>query len=178
MSEYKYVIFDLDGTLIDPKVGQINSVKNALKYFGINEKNESKLCKFIGPPLKESFAKYYNFNNEQIEIGIREYREYFMKKGIKEANLYYGIIKMLDTLNKKGKKLIIATSNPTSFAVTIAKIYKINSYLFDICGSKLNGSRVTKPEILSYVLEKNKIINKDEVVMVAIECMIFMGQKA
>lgn len=70
MSKYEYIIFDLDGTLIDPKIGQINSVDYALKSFNIYEPNKEILSKFIGPPLKESFAKYYNFNEEQIEKGI------------------------------------------------------------------------------------------------------------
>ena len=166
MSKYKFIIFDLDGTLIDPKEGQINSVKYALKSFGINEEDENKLCKFIGPPLKESFKKYYNFNEQQIDIGIQKYREYFMEKGIKEAVLYNGITTMLNTLKENGKKIIIATSNPTSFAKQIARMYKIDNYLFDICGSKLDGSRVTKSEILSYVIDKHKIKNKNEAIMV------------
>lgn len=166
MSKYKYIIFDLDGTLIDPKVGQINSVAYALQYFNINETNKEMLCKFIGPPLKESFAKYYNFNNNQIKIGIEKYREYFMRKGINEANVYDGIISMLFNLKQNGKKIIIATSNPTTFAEKIADIYMLKDYLYDICGSELDGSRVLKQEIIEYAISKNKIKNKDEIIMV------------
>lgn len=166
MNKYKYIIFDLDGTLIDPKVGQINSVKYALKHFDINESNEEKLCKFIGPPLKESFSKYYNFNETQIKVGIEKYREYFIERGIKEANVYNGIIPMLSILKQNGKKIIIATSNPTPFAEKIVQIFKFKDYLYDICGSELDGTRVLKQEVISYAVNKNHIKEKNNIVMV------------
>lgn len=133
MSKYEYIIFDLDGTLIDPKVGQINSVDYALKSFNIYEVNKEILSRFIGPPLKESFAKYYNFNKEQIEKGIEKYREYFVNKGINQAELYGGILEMLEELNRNNHKIIMATSNPTEFAIKIAKTYRIEKYFYDIC---------------------------------------------
>ena len=120
MSKYEYIIFDLDGTLIDPKIGQINSVDYALKSFNIYEPNKEILSKFIGPPLKESFAKYYNFNEEQIEKGIEKYREYFISKGLKQAKLYDGILEMLQEFYLSNRKMLIATSYPTAFAEEIA----------------------------------------------------------
>lgn len=176
--KYKYIIFDLDGTLINPKVGQINSVKYALKYFNIDVKNKEKLCKFIGPPLKESFAKYYHFNDEEINIGIKKYREYFLEKGIKEQQLYEGIIPMLKELQRNGGKAIIATSNPTPFAEKIAELFNIKEYLYDICGSNLDGSRVFKEEILSYILDKNSIKkDKKDVVMIGDRLHDIVGAK-
>ena len=177
MSKYEYIMFDLDGTLIDPKVGQVNAVDYALKYFNINEQDKEKLCKFIGPPLKESFAKYYNFNDEQIIIGIEKYREYFLKQGIREANVYDGIIKMLKNLKANGQKSIIVTSNPTSFAEKIAEIYEFKDYMFDICGSNLDGSRVLKQEIIEYAISKNNIKDKTGIVMVGDRINDIMGAK-
>ena len=58
----EYLLFDLDGTLTDPKVGITTCVQYALKEFGIEEPDLDKLEPFIGPPLKDSFIKYYNFS--------------------------------------------------------------------------------------------------------------------
>ncbi|MBQ2117034.1 MAG: HAD hydrolase-like protein, partial [Lachnospiraceae bacterium] len=57
---FDYILFDLDGTLTDPKEGITKSVQYALADFGIEEKNLDKLEVFIGPPLKESFIEFYN----------------------------------------------------------------------------------------------------------------------
>lgn len=56
---YQYVLFDLDGTLTDPMTGITNSVMYALEKFGIHEEDRTKLFKFIGPPLRDSFENFY-----------------------------------------------------------------------------------------------------------------------
>ena len=178
MSKYKYIMFDLDGTLIDPKIGQINAIDYALQYFNIDEPNKESLCKFIGLPLKESFVKYYSFNNEQVKIGIEKYREYILNKGLKEANVYNGIIKMLNKLKESGKKAIIVTSNPTSIAEKCTNIYGFKDYLFDICGSNLDGTRVIKQELIEYAISKNNIKDKTSIVMVGDRISDIIGAKS
>lgn len=63
---YNIIFFDLDGTLTDPGEGITNSVAYALKKWDIEVSDRSKLYKFIGPPLLESFEKYYGFSPEEI----------------------------------------------------------------------------------------------------------------
>lgn len=77
---YKYLLLDPDGTLTDPGIGITNSVMYALGKFGINADDRTALYKFIGPPLKESFAKYYGFSAEQCGLAVRYYREYFTER--------------------------------------------------------------------------------------------------
>ena len=59
---FKYILFDLDGTLTDPFEGITNSVAYSLKSYGIDVENKKDLSCFIGPPLYESFEKYYGFS--------------------------------------------------------------------------------------------------------------------
>ena len=57
--KYKTILFDLDGTLTDPGLGITNSVMHALKKYGIEVADRTSLYKFIGPPLIDSFEKYF-----------------------------------------------------------------------------------------------------------------------
>ena len=57
MTGYDVVLFDLDGTLTDSKIGITKSVQYALSQFNIREDNLESLEPFIGPPLSESFQK-------------------------------------------------------------------------------------------------------------------------
>ena len=74
---YQNILFDLDGTLTDPGTGITNSVMYALKKFGIDVADRTSLYKFIGPPLKGSFQEFFGFSDEQGDLAVRNYREYF-----------------------------------------------------------------------------------------------------
>ena len=93
---YQTFLFDLDGTLTDPGIGITNSVAYALQKFDIHIEDRTLLYPFIGPPLSESYAKYYGFSQEQSMKAIEYYREYFRPKGIYENEIYDGVI-----VNKK-----------------------------------------------------------------------------
>ena len=78
------ILFDLDGTLTDPVEGITKSVQYALGHYGICEEDLWKLTPFIGPPLRDSFMKYYGFSKAQADEAVWVYREYFAEKGIFE----------------------------------------------------------------------------------------------
>ena len=87
---FKYILFDLDGTLTDPKEGITKSVQHALRAFGIDEPDLDQLVSFIGPPLIESFCDFYDFTPEQALEGVAKYREYFCDRGIFENKVIPG----------------------------------------------------------------------------------------
>lgn len=105
-------MFDLDGTLTDPMIGITSSVKYALSYFNIEVEDLRSLCPFIGPPLKTSFKDFYQFTDEQADVAIAKYREYFSKQGIFENTLYQGIDELLRLLTENEMKIYLATSKP------------------------------------------------------------------
>lgn len=162
----KYVLFDLDGTITNPGVGITKSVEYALNKFNIKEKDLKKLYKFIGPPLKESFIKYYNFNEEDAEKAIIFYREYFSSKGIYENEVYENLEDILIYLKGSGSKIIVATSKPTFFAELILEYFNLKRYFDFISGSNLDGTRVKKAEVIKYAIEQNKITELSDVVMI------------
>ena len=88
---YHYLLFDLDGTLTNPKEGITRCVQYALRHFGIEEPDLDKLEPFIGPPLIDSFMEYYGLTREQALEGVEKYRERFKDKGIFENEVLEGI---------------------------------------------------------------------------------------
>ena len=52
---WKYLLFDLDGTLTDSSEGILNCVIYALEAAGIEVPDREKLLQFVGPPLIEGF---------------------------------------------------------------------------------------------------------------------------
>ena len=111
-----HLLFDLDGTLTDPGEGITNSVAYALKKRGIVVADRTELNCFIGPPLTDSFERFYGFSHEKAVEAVEVYREYFKPTGIFENKVYDGIPELLSRLKAEGKKVIMATSKPEVFA--------------------------------------------------------------
>ncbi|HKM33950.1 MAG TPA: HAD hydrolase-like protein [Lachnospiraceae bacterium] len=149
-----YVLFDLDGTLTDPKVGITTCVQYALASFGIEEPNLDKLTPFIGPSLKESFMDFYDFDEEKAEAAIEKYRERFTDTGIFENEIYPGILEMIRKLKGNHKKLAVASSKPTVFVERILEHFEIKRYFDVIVGSELDGTRVDKAEVVREALNR------------------------
>jgi len=162
----QYLLFDLDGTLTDPKVGITTSVQYALSSLGIEVENPDDLCCFIGPPLTVSFAEYYGLNPEQVQAAILKYRERFSVTGLYENEIYPGIGEMLAALQTAGKTLLVATSKPQKFAELILEHFRIRQYFTFVGGSGLDGSRDTKAEVIAYVLAQCGIADVNQAVMI------------
>lgn len=166
MKNYKYIFFDLDGTLTEPKVGITKSVAYALEYYGIHVEDLDSLCKFIGPPLKDSFMKYYGFDDAKAEEAVEKYREYFRPYGVYENEMYEGVDKLLKTLKECGKVIVLATSKPTVFAQTILDYFHLDTYFDHVIGSELDGSRVKKGDVIAYALMQAGVTDRSEVLMI------------
>lgn len=69
-----FVLFNLDGTLTDPKAGSTRSVQYALLHFGIRVANPDELTPFIGPPLRDSFRQFYGFPDDEAEQAVAGFR--------------------------------------------------------------------------------------------------------
>ena len=166
MKQYNTVLFDLDGTLTDPGVGITKSVEYALNRYGITVNDRAELYPFIGPPLIDSFMKYYGFSKEQSIEAVEVYREYFRVKGLFENEVYQGVDQMLDQLKKAGKTLLVASSKPEEFVLTILKHFDLLPYFDFVGGAAMDETRSKKEEVVEYVLQQAKITDTATAVMV------------
>lgn len=151
---FQYILFDLDGTLTDPKLGITSSVQYALRALGIEEPSLDKLEPFIGPPLADSFREFYGLNEEQTVTAIAKYRERFNDQGIYENEIYPGTAQMLAALKESRKKLAIASSKPTVFVERILDYFDIRTYFDYIIGSNMDGTRGKKEEVVEEALRQ------------------------
>ena len=166
MKNYKCILFDLDGTISDPKIGITKSVAHALKHFRIETEDLDDLSKFIGPPLKDSFIEYYGFNNEEADLAVAKYREYFSVTGIYENTLYSGIEDLIQWLKSQQKVLVVATSKPTVYATKILEHFNLLQYFDFVSGSELNGVRTKKSEVIEFALEQINVNDLHNVIMI------------
>lgn len=159
------ILFDLDGTLTDPKEGITRCVQYGMEAAGYHEPDREKLTPFIGPPLMDMFMETCGFSEEQAAFAVKKYRERFREKGMYENEIYEGIADMLRTLKASGKRLGLATSKPEIFSVLILKYFHIEEYFEFIVGSELSGERVKKGDVIKEALKRFGAEEKKETVL-------------
>ncbi|UCF71726.1 MAG: HAD hydrolase-like protein [candidate division WOR-3 bacterium] len=166
MKHYTTYLFDLDGTLTDSKPGITNSILYALARLGLKEEDRTRLEKFIGPPLLESFMKYYGLDESRAREAVARYREYYGTRGIYESELYDGISDLLATLDAKGCRLILATSKASIYALRILEHFGIDGYFDSVFGSNFDLTRASKTEIIADILEEISPYSRDFCLMI------------
>ena len=163
---YSTILFDLDGTLTDPGLGITNSVRYALGKFGIDVTDRSRLYGFIGPPLRESFARYYGFSEKDAEMAVAYYREYFAPRGLYENTVYGGIESLLAELKQRGSAILLATLKPTVFAEKVLVHFGLDKYMDFVSGSELDGSFSDKHEVIERAFSTCRTADHTSAVMV------------
>ena len=171
----KTILFDLDGTLTDPKEGITKCVQYALSKFGI-EADCDDLVAFIGPPLVTSFREFYGLGDEDCELAVKYYRERFSTVGLFENVPYEGIRDVLAKLKEKGYTLAIATSKPTVYTMRICDEFGLTSYFDYIKGSELDGTNAEKVDVIRCVLEDTGA-KPEETVMIGDRKFDILGAK-
>ena len=149
---FKYIFFDLDGTLTDSSEGITKCAKLALEHFGINGYELSDLTSFIGPPLRDSFPKY-GVPADKVEEAIEVFRGRYNVVGKFENKPYEGIPELLNMLMTNGFRLFVATSKPEITAKQIMDKFDLTKYFEVVCGATMDGSRDSKESVIRYLLD-------------------------
>lgn len=151
------ILFDLDGTLTDPREGITRSIQHALARLGIDEPDLKKLEPFIGPPLLQAFMQFYGFDEARAWQAVEFYRERFSVRGLYENLLFDGVLELLEHLRGQGRTLYVATSKPSIFAREIARHFAFDHHFKVIYGSELDGTRTNKVELIAHLLAEEQL---------------------
>ena len=163
---YDIILFDLDGTLSDSGPGIMHSVRYALAKYGIAGESEEALRRFVGPPMIESYMKFYGFDHEQAVQALAYYREDYLAGAIYMNTPYEGMEETLKSLKAAGKTLVVATGKPTSMAEDVLRHFGWEGSFSYIAGATRDESRSEKNEIIDYALDALGVSDQAGVLMV------------
>lgn len=159
----KNILIDLDGTLTDPKVGITTSARYGLNKVGHPIADSENIDWIIGPPLKASLAKLLDvdLNDDLAEQALLGYRERFAVTGLFENHLFEDVAATLAELKARGYGLFLATAKPEVYAKQILEHFNLLQYFDYPYGSELSGERTNKADLIAYILEKEKLIPEE-----------------
>jgi len=166
MSQFTHILFDLDGTLTNPRLGIGNSLKYALRQMQMDGYSDEILEKFVGPPLQDNFKNLFGMNERNTNLAVEHFRTYFGEKGLFENEPYQGISELLEELHLSGKRVYLVTSKLEKYAKMIMQHFEFDRYLDDLQGAEATGEHSGKGQLIGQLLERNRIPISDSVVMV------------
>ena len=158
MPHYDAILFDVDGTLIDSAPGILNTLEAVFRDMGVDVTNVN-LRRYIGPPLRKSFAEHFS-DPAKIEEATERYRVIYHEKGSHEGGVYPGVPEMLRRLKDAGFTLCTATCKPTEVVTPILEEQGIAGYFAFVGGASMDESRDTKTDVIRYVLSQPALQGK------------------
>jgi phosphoglycolate phosphatase len=147
------LLFDLDGTLTDPKPGITGCIRFALDQLGVSCPADDVLVTFIGPPLRGTFAMLLDtLETARIEEAMGFYRQRFADTGLYENVVYDGVPDMLEQAGSLAAAAYVATSKPAVYAERIVNHFGLSRHFRKVYGPELDGRREDKAELLAWLL--------------------------
>ena len=163
------LLFDLDGTLTEPRAGIVRSIQHALERLARPCPPEAELAACIGPPLRGTFGRLLaTADRALIERAMALYRERFAVVGLYENEVYTGIPGMLDGLGRGGRRMFVATSKPAVFAERIVRHFALDRYFAGVYGPDLDGRWDDKTDLLAHLLASERL---------AAEAVVMIGDR-
>ena len=162
----KYILFDLDGTIVESHPGITRSVRYALEKHGYESPSLDELKMYVGPPLSEKFAEVLNISMEKATEMTRTYRERYTTIGKFECDIYSGIKETLLKLKKMGKVVCVATSKPENSAKEVLDHFGMKECFDFIGGDTPEHGRPNKKAVIQYVMDSIGVTDKDDIIMV------------
>jgi phosphoglycolate phosphatase len=147
------VLFDLDGTLTDPREGITRSIAHALERLGLEPPPLEALTFAIGPPLRATFAQLLKTDaRDAVELAVAHYRERFGDVGLFENAVYDGIVDTLTALSESGATLLVCTSKPQVYARRIVEHFGLDRHFVEVHGCELDGTREDKRDLIAHII--------------------------
>jgi len=156
--KFDFIVFDLDGTLINTLEGITVSINHALNALNLPyQYDEAEVQTFIGRGARRLFrlAMKREFSEEEYKLYLKYYKEDQIV-----SSVYDGVLETLRTLNKEGVKLLIYSNKPDEISQPLIKA-KLPDIDF-LCIQGQNPAYPPKPDVtlLIDILKKNDLIEK------------------
>lgn len=174
----RYLLFDLDGTLLDSYEGVAQSVVHALKSLGKPIPDQKELRRYLGPTLWDSFSTIAGLRGKETEQAILAYRERYETVGVYEYRFFEELLPTLEKLRERGFVLAVATAKPTEFAELVLKDAGLYDAFDFIGGATKTEERARKEQVIAYVLRSLNISDRSEVLMIGDRDNDVYGAKA
>ena len=129
------VLFDLDGTLVDPAGSITGGISAALTASGLPVPPPADLERMVGPALRESLTRIAGVPEEKLDAVIGRYRAGYRETGMAASHPYAGVRAAVQELRDAGCTVAVATQKPEPIARELLRIQNLDDLFASIHGS-------------------------------------------
>lgn len=148
--KYKYILFDLDGTLIDTNQLIINSFKHTYKTHLNRDVPESDIYKYFGEPLITTLKRYSEDNAEEL---FKTYIDFNEREHDRSVTLCCNIKECLEDLKELGCILAVVTSKREKMTKKGLELFDINKFFSVVVTMDATKNHKPHPEPVLKALE-------------------------
>lgn len=165
MKKYEIAVFDVDGTLLDTTKGIMAAVKFAIDEMGFAPLSDEQILTFIGPPIRDSFARAYNLEGGILQTITDCFRNRYRDYELFNAVPYKGIYRVFDDLFNKGVKLAIATYKRQDLTEALLKHFDFDTYTNILYGADYEN-KLKKVDIIRKCMDDLGVHDYSNAVMI------------
>lgn len=155
MRRYELIIFDLDGTIADTSPGIINCVRYVQEQMHLPQITLREMYYHVGPPMEESYNRNFHLSGDALKKAVELHKEYALRQGYRELEIYEGIPDLLCLLRKCGYKLAVATLKAQSTVNKIFEEFRLSSKFDYVIGTD-SKNPMSKSELLETCMRELK----------------------
>lgn len=144
---FDVVLFDLDGTLTDPRVGITGSYRHALASVGVTVEDTDDLTWMIGPPLRANLVAA-GLTGKAVDVAAEAYRRRHWSVGLYQATVIPGMAELVADLRSAGVRLGVATGKATAQAEATLEHFGLAHRFEAVAGADPDRGRVDKVDIV------------------------------
>jgi phosphoglycolate phosphatase len=159
MFNYKNILFDLDGTIVDSAPGIEESFNFA--YLNVYNKECPHTIKtFIGPPIDQVLTALNGEDNlDIIKRFVEEFKKHYDNEGYKKSKLFNDVESVFEELLKNKFNIFLATNKRLKPTKLILKYLSIDKYFKDIyCPDILELQHRNKTNLIAHILKTNSLL--------------------
>lgn len=152
---YEFIVFDLDGTLLDTLADLHASVNFALEKFSFPKRSQEEVRSFVGNGIAMLIKRAIGKQTPLFEDVLQAFKTHYAVHCADKTQPYKGILPLLEQLKMQGVKTAVV-SNKADFAVKkLADEYFGGLFLAAVGEDEANGIRKKPaPDSLLSVLQK------------------------
>ncbi|MBG6218348.1 phosphoglycolate phosphatase [Arthrobacter sp. CAN_A6] len=164
----KLVLFDLDGTLVDPAGAITGGVSSALLAHGLDVPTAERLREMVGPSLAVSLASIAQVPPALVGPVMATYRAGYLEHGMAQSRPYPGVAECVEDLRALGYRVAVATQKPEWLAEELLGVQGLLPLFHSVHGSPRDETTTLpdgKASIVAAALRRH-VGGYDEAVMV------------